>query len=74
MRKIARTLQGHRELILNWFHARKEVSAAAVEGMNGMAKLAIRKSRGFRTWFAMRTALYHALGHLPEPEFPHRFC
>jgi transposase len=74
MCKIARTLRGHRDLILNWFRARKEISSGTVEGMNGLAKLAIRKARGFRTYFALRIALYHSLGHLPEPESTHRFC
>jgi transposase len=74
MKKIARTLRGHRELILNWFRAKKEISSGAVEGMNGLAKLAIRNARGFRTYFALRTALYHTMGRLPEPEFAHRFC
>jgi len=44
-------------------------------GMNTNAKLAIRKARGFRTYEALETALYHQLGHLPEPAFlTHRFC
>jgi len=33
-----------------------------VEGMNANAKLAIRKARGFRTYEALETALYHQLG------------
>ncbi len=49
IKKVARTLRSHRELILNWFRAKKEISAAAVEGMNANAKLALRKARGFRT-------------------------
>jgi transposase len=44
MKKVARTLRSHRELILNWFRAKKEISAAAVEGMNANAKLALRKA------------------------------
>lgn len=75
IKKVARTLRGHRELILNWFHAKKEISSAAVEGMNANAKLALRKARGFRTYHVLETALYHQLGHLPEPEeITHRFC
>jgi transposase len=42
MKKIAASLRAHRELILNWFRARKEISAAAVEGLNGKLKLAWR--------------------------------
>jgi transposase len=74
MKKIARTLRSHRDLIINWFLAKKEISAGAVEGMNTNAKLAIRKARGFRTYEAIETALYHQLGRLPEPAFlTHRF-
>ncbi len=74
MKKIARTLRGHRTLILNWFRAKKEISCSAVEGMNTNAKLAIRKARGFRTYEVLETALYHQLARLPEPAFTHRFC
>lgn len=74
MKKIAKTLRRHKPLILNWFRAKKELSSAAVEGLNANAKLAIRKARGFRTHEALETALYHQLGHLPEPETAHRFC
>jgi len=75
MKKIARTLRSHHDLILNWFIAKREISSGAVEGMNTNAKLAIRKARGFRTYEALETALYHQLGHLPEPAFlTHRFC
>ncbi len=75
IKKVARTLRSHRELILNWFRARKEISAAAVEGMNANAKLALRKARGFRTYQVLETVLYHEMGHLPEPAcVAHRFC
>jgi len=75
MKKVARTLRTHRDLILNWFLAKKEISSGAVEGMNLNAKLALRKARGFRTYEVLETALYHELGRLPEPTFlTHRFC
>ncbi len=74
MKKMARSLRGHRELLLNWFRARGAVSAGTVEGFNNKAKLTLRKSYGFRTYKAMEIALYHALGALPEPRFTHRFC
>jgi transposase len=47
MKKVARTIRGHRPLILNWFRARGEVSAGAVEGLNNKVKLVTRKSYGF---------------------------
>jgi len=73
MKKVARTLRSHRELILNWFRARKEISSGAVEGMNTKAKLATRKAYGFRTYRALEVVLYHTLGNLPEPDHAHRF-
>lgn len=75
MKKVARTLRSHEELILNWFRAKGEISAAAVEGLNNKIRVVTRRSYGFRTYEAMEIALYHTLGKLPEPnEFTHRFC
>jgi len=74
MKKFARSIRGHRELILNWFRAKGEISAGVVEGINNKLKLTIRKAFGFRTFKATEVALYHALGNLPEPPTPHRFC
>jgi transposase len=74
MKKVARSLREHRDLILNWFRAKGTISAGTVEGLNNKAKLTTRKSYGFRTFEAAETALYHTLGALPEPEFTHEFC
>lgn len=74
MKKVARTLRQHRQLILNWFAAKGTISAGKVEGLNNKAKLTMRKSYGFRTDEAITLALYHTLGDLPEPDFTHRFC
>jgi transposase len=75
MKKVARTLRTHEELILNWFLAKGEISSAAVEGLNNKIRVVTRRSYGFRTYDAMEIALYHTLGKLPEPdEFTHRFC
>jgi transposase len=49
MKKIARSIRTHQPLILNWFRARGQVSAGAVEGLNNKVKLVTRKSYGFRT-------------------------
>jgi transposase len=73
MKKVASTLRRHRELILNYFRARKAFSSGIVEGLNNKAKVTMRKSYGFRTYHALETALYHALGKLPEPNVVHRF-
>jgi transposase len=74
MKKVAKTLRGHRELILNYFRAKKQLSSGVVEGLNNKAKLTMRKSYGFRTLRITEIALYHTLGKLPEPPTTHRFC
>jgi len=74
MKQVARSLRDHQDLILNWFRAKGTISAGTVEGLNNKAKLTTRKSYGFRTFEAAKTALYHTLGALPEPEFTHEFC
>jgi transposase len=74
MMKIARSIRNHRPLILNWFRARGQVSAGAVEGLNNKVKLVTRKSYGFRTARVAKLALLHNLGQLPEPIRAHRFC
>ena len=73
MKKIARTLRRHRELILNYFHAQKLLSSGVVEGLNNKAKVTMRRSYGFRTFRALELALYHTLGKLPEPDSTHEF-
>lgn len=74
MKKVTRMLRGHRELLLNWFRARGQLSSGVVEGCNAKAKLTFKKAYGFRTYRAMEVALYHTLGDLPEPVAAHRFC
>jgi len=74
MKKVARMIRRHTPLILNWFRARGEFSAGAVEGLNNKVKLVTRKSYGFRTPAIAKLALFHNLGQLPEPKHTHRFC
>jgi transposase len=73
MKKIARMLRAHRELLLNYFKAKKEFSSGLVEGLNNKAKVTMRKSYGFRTFRITELALYHTLGKLPEPALTHDF-
>ena len=73
MKKIARTLRQHRDLILNYFRAQKLFSSGVVEGLNNKAKVTMRKSYGFRTFPVLELALYHSLAKLPEPEQTHEF-
>jgi transposase len=73
LKKVARTLRAHRELILNYFRARKEFSSGVIEGLNNKAKVTMRRSYGFRTFRVAELALYHSLGKLPEPDLTHSF-
>ena len=73
MKKFARTLRAHRELLLNYFLARKQFSSGVIEGFNNKAKVTMRKAYGFRTFRSTELALYHVLGKLPEPELTHSF-
>jgi transposase len=73
MKKIARTLRSHRELLLNYFKANKEFSSGVVEGLNNKAKVTMRRSYGFRTFRILELALSHSLGRLPEPTLTHEF-
>lgn len=49
MKKVAKTIRRHRELILNWLVAKKSYSSGIVEGFNNKAKVTTRRSYGFRT-------------------------
>lgn len=74
MKEMAGTLRRHRGLLLNWFAAKGELSNSSVEGMNTKAKVALRKSYGFKSDDVYETALYHQLGKLPEHNLAHQFC
>ena len=74
IKKVARSIRGHRELILNWFKAKKEFNSGIVEGLNYKIKLTVRKAYGYRELKVAEIAIYHALGQLPEPVLTHRFC
>lgn len=74
IKKVVKSLRGHREEILNWFRAKKQYNSGIVEGLNLQVKLRFRKAFGFRTTHAMEVALYHQLGQLPEPKLAHKFC
>ncbi len=49
LKKFARTVRSHRELLLNYFRARKAFSSDVIEGLNNKAKVTMRRSYGFRT-------------------------
>jgi transposase len=68
MKKVARMLRSHEDLLMNWFKAKGEISSGAVVGLNNKIRVVTRRSYGFRTFKAMEIALYHNLGRLPEPQ------
>jgi transposase len=44
MKKFAKTLRNHHELILNYFRAKKQFSSGVIEGLNNKVKVTMRKS------------------------------
>jgi transposase len=73
MKKVANTLRSHRDLILNYFRAKKMFSSGIIEGLNNKAKVTMRKAYGYRTFHIAEMSLYHTFGKLPEPQITHRF-
>jgi len=73
MKKVAKMLRRHKPLLMNWFRAKGQFSSGIVEGFNNKVKLTVRKSYGFRTFYATEIALFHALGALPVPKTTHEF-
>lgn len=73
MKKVAKTIRNHQDLILNWFKAKNSISLGAVEGQNNKAKVVIRKSYGFRTAYGLQICLYHKLGKLTVHPCAHKY-
>ena len=74
IKKFVRTLQSHRDLLLNWFRARNAFSHGATEGLNNKARVTTKRAYGFRSYEHAEVALFHSLGNLPEPDFSaHKF-
>ena len=73
IKKFARTVRNHRELLLNYFRARKEFSSGIIEGLNNKAKVTMRKAYGYRTFRIAELSLFHVLGKPPEPTLAHDF-
>ncbi|MDI6774791.1 MAG: ISL3 family transposase [Verrucomicrobiota bacterium] len=73
MIKVAKMIEKHQPLILNWLRARGEVRTGAVEGFNNKARVITKRAYGFRIYETLELALYHNLAQLPQPEVTHRF-
>lgn len=74
MKKVARMLRTHEDLLLNYFRAKRQYSSAMVEGMNNKARVSLARSFGHRSFDVLKLVLYHNLGGLPEPQISHKFC
>jgi transposase len=74
MKKVARMLRRHEELLLNYFRAKRQYTNAMVEGMNHKARVSLARSFGHRSFKVLKLVLYHNLGELPEPPWSHKFC
>lgn len=73
IKKFVGTMRRHEDLILNWFEAKKVYSSGAVEGMNRKLNLITRRAYGYKSYDVLKVALFHTLGHLPEPNRTHSF-
>lgn len=74
MMRVAEMMARHKELMLNYFRAKKQYTNAVTEGKNHKARVMLAKSYGHRSYKVLELALYHALGELPEPPRTHKFC
>lgn len=73
MKKVARMLRNHRDLILNYFRAKKQFNSGIIEGLNNKLKLVTRRAYGYKSIETIKIALFHALGDLPMPPTTHTF-
>ncbi len=73
MKSISSMLQRHKDLLLNWFKAKKQYNSGIVEGLNYKVNILVRKAFGFKSFEVIKVALYHQLGDLPKPNFEHQF-
>jgi len=73
IKRVAKMLRNHRDLILNYFRAKKQFNSGVIEGLNNKLKLVTRRAYGYRSVETIKIALYHALGNLPMPPTTHKF-
>ena len=73
IKKFVKTMRRHEALMMNWFKAKKAYSSGTVEGLNRKVNLVTRKAYGYRSYDVLKIALFHTMGHLPEPKMTHRF-
>ena len=74
IKKVARMLRSHEDLLLNYFRAKKQFTNAVTEGLNHKTRVSLSTSYGHRSYEVLELVLYHRNASLPEPQFTHRFC
>lgn len=74
MKKVARMLRKHEDLLINYFRAKRQYNSGVVEGLNNKARKSLSHGYGHRSPEILKLVLYHALGKLPEPPSKHKFC
>ena len=74
IKKFVRSIRAHEDLIFNYWEARKQFTSGVVEGLNRKVNVVTRKAYGYRSEEVYRTALFHTLGHLPDPPSTHTYC
>ena len=67
MKKVARILRGHRDLLSDRYRARKMSSSGAVEGLNVKAEVTTRNACGLKGCETLGLAFYRGLVALPHP-------
>ena len=55
MKKVAKSLRKHRQLLLNWFRAQGQISTGIVEGLNNKAKVTMRNAYGYKSHEILET-------------------
>jgi hypothetical protein len=73
MRKIARSLRNHRELILNYFRAQKLLSSGVVEGLNNKAKVTEKNPTAFAPTASSNSPSITHLASSPSRSLTHDF-
>lgn len=72
VKKFARNVGMHRELLLNHFGAKQQRSSGVSEGLNNNAKVAWRNACGYRSLRIAGLFPCHGLGKFPEAKLAHR--
>lgn len=73
MKTFVRTLRLHRELLLNYFRARKQFSSGVIEGFNNKAKGRYEKIVRLPNLPDLGTRAISQTWQPSEPQLPHRF-